>query len=323
MEIDIQEISELEIPKYSQVFACVYDLFKDYTGVFFKILLNGKEKILQRKENLFVIYTIDNPNLTSYEMFGVDEEYKVDFAGFENFTMHTISGDRVIKENGSNNLDTLIFIKRSDGGDADGYDGSVGYIQYNQEKDVRLMLLYQQMYNSNGKVYSYHVAKNPFQIIIERGLVAKQKGSILPVRTTQYIRCDFDYRDHNTLYNLAVLKDYGLQEFLEKGAFALHKENVISRYQKIITKNSQGMAITGFPFCSQYHYEDFFEMFNEYGFKSSVPEHLLAIHNDEYSELNDYQSIANFMKEIEKNPPEEVIQLNLRFGGNDENGTDS
>ena len=94
-------------------------------------------------------------------MFTVDEEYKIDSAGFDDFELHTISGDKVVQERNSTNLETLIFIKRRDGGDSDGYDGSVGYIQYNQEKDMRLMLIYQQMYNSMGKVYSFHVNKKP------------------------------------------------------------------------------------------------------------------------------------------------------------------
>ena len=108
------------------------------------------------------------------------------------------------------NLESLIFIKRRDGGDSEGYDGSVGYIQYNQERDMRLMLIYQQMYNSMEKVYSFHVDKNPFQIMFEKGVGAKQRGSILPVKTTRYIRCDYDERDYNLFYNLAVMKDYGI-----------------------------------------------------------------------------------------------------------------
>lgn len=322
-DISIDEIRELDIPKYGPIFACVYDLFGDYVGVFFKLYVEGKEHILQRRDDMFILYSVEDKNSVSYEMFTIDEEYNVDQAGFDDFEMYTISGDRVIKERGSSNLDSLVFIKRSDGGDSDGYDGSVGYIQYNQEKDMRLMLIYQQMYNSMEKVYSYHVAKNPFQIMFEKGVGAKQKGSILPVFTTRYIRCDYDERDYNLFYNLAVIKDYGLQEFMEKGAYALHKDSMISRYQKIKGMTSGGNAITGFPFCKQYKYEDFDQLFAEYGFKNKIPDYLLAIHNGEYEELLRYQDIASFMKEIEMDPPDEVVKLNLRFEGNGEDGTNN
>lgn len=323
MEIDIREISELEIPKYAPIFSCIYNLFGDYVGVYFKLIIDGKEKLLQRRDDMFILYSIEDVNLISYEMFTIDEEYQVSSAGFDDFEMHTISGDRVIQDRNSVNLESLVFIKRKDGRDDDGYDGSVGYIQYNQEKDVRLMLIFQQMYNNMGKVYSFHVDKEPFQLLIEKGLGVKQKGGILPVRQERYIRGDFDYRDNNFLYSLAVIKDYGLMEFMEKGAFALHKENQIVRYYKMLGKSENGYAITGFPFCRQYKFEEFDEIFEQYGFKKKIPEHLLAIHNGEYEGLNYYQEIASFMKAVELDPPEEVIKLNLRFGENTEDGTNS
>lgn len=322
-DIKLDEIGELEIPKYGPVFACVYDLFGDYVGFFFKMYVDNKEYILQRRDNLFVLYTVEEQNMVSYEMFTITEDYQIDTAGFDDFEMYTISGDRVIKERNSTNLDSLVFLKRRDGGDADGYDGSIGYIQYNQEKDVRLMLIFQQMYNAMERVYSYHVDKPPFQILIERGVGAKQKGSIVPVRQERYIRGDYDYRDHPYLYSMAVIKDYGLMEFMEKGAYALHKENQIVRYYKMLGKNADGYAITTFPFGKQYRYEDFKEMFDKYGFKSKIPENLIAVHNGDYEELNRYQEIASFMKEIEMTPPDEVVKLNLRFGGSDSDGSDS
>lgn len=323
MEMDIKELSETDLQSYAPIFSCIFNLFGDYVGVYFKLVIDGKERLLQRRDNMFVLYNMAGENLVNYEMFTVDDEYKIDSAGFDNFEVYTMNGDKVIKENGSSNLESLVFIKRSDGRDSDGFDGTVGYIQYNQEKDTRLMLLYQQMYNDRGKVYSYHVDKNPIQIMIEKGVGAKQRGSILPVRTSRYYRCDYDYRDHNVFYNLAVLKDYGLQEFMEKGAYALHRENVISRYQKIITTTSSGYAVTGFPFCKQYPYEAFNELFDEYGFRKKIPDSLLSIYNGEFDDLNYYQEIASFMKEIEMSPPEEVIKLNLRYEGNGNDGTNS
>ena len=52
-DINIDEIRELDIPKYGPIFSCVYDLFRDYVGVFFKLYIEGKEYILQRRDNLF------------------------------------------------------------------------------------------------------------------------------------------------------------------------------------------------------------------------------------------------------------------------------
>lgn len=322
--IDIKDIDELEIPRLAPIFYKIFEVFGDYDGYYFKLVVDGKEKILQRRDNIFAMYYLDENKNVYCDMFKVNEEYKVIGAQFDDFEMHTISGDRVIQFDDSNNIETLIFLKRSDGFDSDGYDGTIGYIQYNQENDVRLMLLYQQMYNNEERVFSWHIdRKNPFQILIERGVNAKEKGSIIPVRSSRYIRCDYDYRDHNAYYNMAVIKDYGLKEFMEKGAYALHKEDVISRYQKIIAMTPGRYAITGFPLCSQYKYEDFSSLFKKYGFKSKVPSELLSIYNDDNEQLKTYQEIAEFMKEIEMEPPEEATKLTLKFEGNGENGTDN
>lgn len=320
--IDIQEISELDIPRYAPIFACIYELFQDYVGVYFKLVVDGQEKLLQRRDDLFAIYTMNDDKHVGYEMFTVDEEYKVNSAGFDDFELHTIDGVRVTQDRNCNNLESLVFMQRSDGVDNDGYDGIVGYVQYNQENDVRLMIMYQQMFNRLDKIYSFHV-KTPFQILIEERVAAKNRGSILPVKKTHYVRGEYDYRDNPTLYNIVTIKDYGLSEFMEKGAFALQKSESVVRYYKVLHTTQNKQAITGFPFCRQYRFEDFQDFFDKYSFKSEIPEHLIAIYNGENSELNYYQEVANFMKEIEMTPPDEVVKLNLKFEGNSEDGTNS
>ena len=59
------------------------------------------------------------------------------------------------------------------------------------------------------------------------------------------------------------------------------------------------------------------------GFKKKIPDYLISIQNGEYEELSRYQDIASFMKELEMEPPEEIVKLNLKFEGNGENGTNS
>ena len=179
------------------------------------------------------------------------------------------------------------------------------------------------MYNLQGKVYGYHVGKAPFQILIEKGLGAKQKGSMVPVRSSRYMRGDFDVRDHPYLYNIAVIKDYGIAEFMEKGAFALQKDNQIVRYYKVLAQTKDRIAITAFPLGKQYKYEDFFEEFSKYGFKTAIPDYLIDIHNNEDVDLNRYEAVAAYMKEIEMIPPDEVVKLNLKFEGNVNDGANS
>ena len=161
-KIDISELDELDIPKYAPVFQCVGELFGDYVGVYFKLLIDDQEYILQRRDDLFVLYQVHEANEISYEMFTVDEEYKVVSAGFDDYEMHAVSGDRVIQRRNTNNIESLVFMKRSNGADVDGFNGSIGYVQYNQEHDVRLMLIYQQI---SWKSTTLQIIKNIFAII--------------------------------------------------------------------------------------------------------------------------------------------------------------
>lgn len=320
--VTIKEMSELEIPKYSPVFQCVYDLFGDYTGIFWKIEVNQQEKILQRLDDLCVLYTLDEDKTISYEMFTIDEAYKVHDAGFDDYEMHMLDDVITIQERDSSVLQSLTFTKRSDGLDNDGFDGILAHVQYNQEKDICVMVMYQQMYNSMDKIYSFHVDKPPFQISIERGVVKKQKAG-RSAKPTCYIRGEYDYRENHGYYNLATIKDYGLASFLEKGSYALQKEDTIARYYRILYTTKDKQAFTGFPFCKQYSLEDFASFFQENGFKMTIPSCLLDLYNGTNDELNAYQEIADFIGEYEKTPPDEVVQLKLVFGEGDNDGSDS
>lgn len=320
--ITIKEMSELEIPKYAPIFQCVYDLFGDYAGTYWKLEVHGQEKILQRLDDLCVLYTLEEEKTVSYEMFTIDENYKVSNAGFDDYEMHMFDDTLTIQERDSSVIQSLAFTKRNDGVDNDGYDGLVTHVQYNQEKDIRLMIMYQQMYNSMDRIYSMHVDKPPFQITIERGVVKKQaKG--LSAKPISYIREEYDFRDNPDAYNMATIKDYGLVSFLKKGAYALQKDDVIARYYKILYCTKDRQAFTGFPFCKQYTLDDFSDFMKENGFRMTIPAYLLDLYNGVNVELNAYQEIADFIKEYEMTLPDEVIQLKLVFEEGDSDDTDS
>ena len=91
----------------------------------------------------------------------------------------------------------------------------------------------------------------------------------------------------------------------------------------MLYQTKEGYAVTAFPFGNQYKYEDFFGTFEKYGFNSKVPEYLIEIHNDDNRDLNRYEAVAAFMKEIEMTPPDEVVKLNLKFEGSEDDGTNS
>ena len=55
----------------------------------------------------------------------------------------------------------------------------------------------------------------------------------------------------------------------------------------------------------------------------SIESNPTVIYQNDNKDLNRYEAVAAFMKEIEMTPPDEVVTLNLRFEGDDSNGTNS
>ena len=321
-KIQIDDINENETQQYAPIFKCVGKLFGDYIGVYFKLNVDGVDYILQRRDDMFILYREYEEGKVSYDMFTIDDEYNVDYAVLDDFQFKIDGGNKVILRHDSCVAECLT-LKHRDEVDVDGYNGFVQYIQYNQEKDVQLMIIYQQRYNERGEIHGYHIYRSPFQITIQKGVGANENGSKIPIRTTRYIRGNIDEKMHPHLYNIALIKDYGLVEFLEKGTCALQKDDQMVRYYKVLGLAKNGMAITAFPFCTQYKYDDFSSMFDKYGFASKIPYDLIELHNGNNRELRKYEAIATFMKEIEMAPPDQVIELKLKFEGSEENGTNN
>lgn len=310
--IKIKELRELEIPKYGPVFQCVFDLFGDYTGVFFKIEVDGVDKLLQRLDNLCVIYTLEDSNVVSYEMFAVDENYKVVSAGFDDYEMHIVDGTLTTQKRNNSVIQSLNFSKRNDDRDNDGFDGVIAFVQFNCEKNIRVTMSYQQMYNSSENIYYYYERK-PLQVIIEKMIKNKRDGSYIAVDRERFIRVDMSRDD--LFYDLVTLKEFGLVEFMSKGSYSLQKDDHITRYMKFYFTTRDNQAIPLFPFSKHLAWEEVKKFLEDNSFDCKIPEHLANTYNGNNDILNYYQSIADFIGDYENIPPDEVVHLKLEFGG--------
>ncbi len=323
-DIKLENMNEEEINGYQPIFQCIYDLFGEFVGVFYKIYIDGKEHLLQRADDLFALYTCEYTEeqpIVGYQMFTVDEEYKIQTAGFDDFEMRMTDGHRCIQYRDSHNVHLLELVKRGNGLDVDGYDGYAMFVQYNQEQDVRLTMTYQQMNNYRGEVYGYHVNKDPFQIIIERGLHANTRHKWIPIRKDKYIRTDIN--NGEIAYGSNAIREYGLIEFLKKGPYELHRENTIFRYYKIMFQIPSGEVVTTYPLGAGYKIEAFSDIFEKYGFSKTISDDLLKICNGTHEELLMYEDVAKVVGEFEKDNTKDVAKLVLTFGGVEENGQDS
>ncbi len=297
--ITIGELTYKDIKKYQPIFQACYDLFQNVDGVYYKISINEEEKILHRNENLFTIFELEE-NVVNYQMFAIDENYQVSDIAFDDYEMHTQNNRKVFQSRKDGMTECLDLFERPNGPDNDGYNGMICYVQYNPTNDMRVMIVYQQnIYNNKTKIYEYHT-RVPFQIKIEKHVLARDKGIKLPFCSKTYIKRTFDYRDEPTYYKLATMKEFGIEAAISQNVVSLQGSINITRYYRelLISKNYQ--AISLFPFCNQYKIEDLNNYLESYGFKTSIPKLLMDYHNDELPEVKIYQELANLMKEVEE-----------------------
>ena len=59
------------------------------------------------------------------------------------------------------------------------------------------------------------------------------------------------------------------------------------------------------------------------GFATKIPDYLCETYNGRNQVLNEYKEVAEFLKEYEKTPPDEIIKLNLRFEGTSDGDSNS
>ena len=297
--ITIGELTSEDVQKYQPIFQACYEIFQSVNGVYYKINIDGEEKILHRVENLFTIFELDE-NVVGYQMFTVDDNYQVADVAFDDYEMHPQGDRRVFQRREDGMTECLDFFERPNGPDNEGYNGMICYVQYNPTNDMRVMIMYQQnIYNNKTKIYEFHT-RVPFQIKIEKHVLLRDKGVKLPFCSKTYIKRTFDYRDEPLFYTLATLKDYGVGATIGQDVVSLQGSNDITRYYRelFITKNYQ--AISLFPFCNQYKIEEIKEYLESLGFNTSIPKLLVDYHNNELPEIRTYQELSDLLKPIEE-----------------------
>lgn len=298
--VSVCELTEEDIKKYKLVFQACYDLFNDVSGLYYKIKINGNERILHRMENLFTIFELENENL-NYEMFAVDENYKVIVVGFDNYEMHRLGEDNVFQRRDNGVTEVIKPIVRTNGVDFEGYNGLIMYTQYNKNNDMRVIITYQHnFYNGQGKLFPFHT-KVPFQITIEKHVALRGKGFKIPFCQKTYIKRTFDYEEEPQYYTWATMKDFGVVATLGKDVVSLQGTSDITRYYKELFVTKDYRAISLFPFCCQYKIDDINGYLKSKGFSTSIPQILIDDYNDDLHELHIYQELADYIKEIEEN----------------------
>lgn len=292
--IKVKEMSELEMHKYGVIFQCVFDLFNDFEGVYFKIEVNGQEKILQRKDNLCVLYTLEDEKTVSYEMFSLDEEYNVSQAGFDDYEL-TMYGDLfTVQERNSSIVQSLKLYKRTDGVDNDGYDGLIIFVQYDIKKKTRITLTYQQIFDKENSIYYYAKERMPLQVVIEYGVFVNDEVG----------------------YTLTAMNEYGLLNVLKNGSYNLLREDRTVRYVKSLFIDFKGNYRDAWPFTNLLKAEEIESLIKKYKFNTRIPDFIISLYNGENKDVLLIQEIVEKVRLLEKEllqPENSRMCLTLKF----------
>ncbi len=312
--ITVKELNNDDIKHYHEAFQTCYDLFQDVSGIFYKVEIDGQEKILYHFENSFTLLTLEGDGV-AYEVFSVDENNQLNAAGLDDYDLYWDNGHMVFKDLKTGNLGFLDCQKRQNGEDFDGYNGIISYVQYSAKSNLWSCILYQK--NVQGKVeriYPYHI-ESPFLIRIE-----KPGKRWYPFKAKSYIRTTFDYHEAPFLYKVATMKEYGTGALVGHEALSLQGSAKIARFYWILFSLPNYQAISLFPLGMQYKLEDLLKHLEELGFNSQVPQVLIDYHNGDLEDIKRYQAIANYIQVLENSEELSngvILKYVVKDGGND------
>lgn len=293
----LKELTDQDVEKHEMGIRCAYQVYDDIVGVFYLVEKDGKEYVLHNCENVFMLIEEFEDNTVSYTMFGVDENFELSDLGYKDFELHIMDGEYVFQDRNTSISTSIVLKGRDNGDDIDGYNGFVRYTQFNPEKKARATITFQHMVYGEGKISPYHTVK-PFQFIFY-DVKQKRNGELKINFKDQYIGRTFNYHKEKMLYDIVAIKDYGLEEFLEKGSYSLQKnERNVTRYYKILYVGDNQYAKTGFPFTRQYTLEDMKAKLEECGFSYGIPQTYINIYNGNDEEMNDIKQLIEEIKKM-------------------------
>ncbi len=314
---DMREPTSEDYKKFAPALYYAEKHEKAHDGYYMIVSFDGVEKLLQVIDHRCFLYSLSfDKEVTSIE-FLLDEEYGLDFVA--------ISKDYVVsleKKDEDRTKDEFVFVNNNNGNveefdfkatgrkDPDGYDGYATYVQYDRQKDVRVMMIFQHMVKPENRVYGYHL-NNPAFVLIDRNI---NKGRY---KRERFVKKRFNYEENPISYTLATMKDNGIFNTLNEGAVNINMMAEFNRYYRIIRETDTEIKI-GFPFGRQYTLEEINAYVQKMGFNTSVPEEIIEFFNGDNREFKEVFMVSDYLRKLYEYTSSMLKQLN--FGKDDNDG---
>ncbi len=295
--VRIELVSDKSYKKYKDVYSMADYLFGWTKEDSRLVNYNGKEYILFGYHPLFMLFWYDKNGKLEYDSCVVDSDYKVVSFTIEGYQVNIDKGLVYLIDD--NKRHQSIRISRNDDEpsfDID-YNGAITYMQYDANRDIRMIQRYEQnVYSEDGRLYNDYL-KNPFYVSIERKPILRDKGLFFMGRKDAYYRLDFDVFNNKWQYDLATMQEFGLGAVMAKDTITLQGGvREFSRYYRELFAIGDYFSLTGFPILRQYKQEDIDSIIDAFDFNRHIPQFVVDIYNNRNGLVSRYQDIIDEYK---------------------------
>lgn len=277
-KLTLEEINKE--PAYIDQILSLYD--GDISGEFYKYNYKGQVRWLYKLDGYCTILCNDGEDVLYTSFFVNNADYSLGYMEFDEFYVGADNDEELIWKEGDKISESLRTLNRSEQANNDGYTGLVVHHQRNSETGEEILITYQNQYREDGQIFACNLVR-PFIVSFINGK-----------KVTQYLnfKTNCDYFS----YDAITIKEYGLSEFLRRGAYALQGDYEIRRYFKVQYQKQDGTCVLGVPIFRGYKEEEMFKMIEDKGFRLEVPGYVLDYYNGNYEECAEYRELAEAIK---------------------------
>lgn len=260
----------------------------------YKVLVNGEESILFCYHPVFMLFTYDKEGNLEYKSCAVSDDNKVISVTLGDYQVN-VDNNMVYLIGIDGRHQSLQILKNNDTPNFEvASNGVITYMQYDEKKDVRVVIRYSQnVYSSNKRVYGDYT-EDAFYVSVESKPILRDKGLIFLGSKSAYYRLDFDVWNNRWQYDLATLGEYGLSAVMASDTTTLHGGNYeFSRFYKTLFSFGDYITITGFPFSKAYSKDNIEDLVRELEFNVGIPKYVINIYNSKDEIVKEFQSLVD------------------------------
>ena len=294
--LNIKRFNEQDYQDYFDVVDYVNANYEVTNGDYYTFEFKDVERVLYKYEDIYTVFYYDkNRDIVDYNMFSYSPEEKLATVALENGVLYFKSNGEILEDK-TGIIHSIVLLSTGKGN-----MGNVLYTQYNPHTDVNAIQFYEHHYmNTNERQFIYEMRlKSPVKVVFRKHAKSRKDKAYTPFNSKIYARVDHGDNKESPMCSIALIKEYGLVNFLNNGPYNLIKGRDFSRYYRILRFNSKGELIYLPIVGNQYKQEDINQMLIKGGFRTDVPKELLTVYNRGNEELTYFLDLAQELEELE------------------------